>query len=412
MKIMKEHLIAEYPVGTLFGQEELDAIKRVLESGDPLTRGPDVELFEKEFAEYCNAKYAIAVSSCGAALKISSQILKLKPEDEVICQANAFWVTYNHLLEKNVKIICADIDSDSLNIDPYKIKSLITKKTKAIYLVHHGGNPANLELIKEIAREYGIVVVEDCAHAVGAEYKGQKIGWDSDIACFSFSTLKNISTLGEGGMLVTNNEDYARLAKGFRTNFPDGIREKRNAANLGDYPKPNSAAFMHSGDAWDYNWLQLDEMGSTYRMSTPQAAVGRIQLKRLDGLIKKREDIANRYNQIIEQVDGLRTVKILPDCKHAWQLYTYFLNYETGINRNEFVKYMEKKYNIKIIIRYFPIHLGGIMRMNGCGNSIGLENCERVWFNEQLSLPISPQIKDDEIEIISNAIRETMAKFS
>lgn len=409
---MKASLIKEYPVGTIFGQEELDAIKRVLESGDPLTRGPDVELFEKEFAEYCNAKYAIAVSSCGAALTISSKILRLKPKDEIICQANAFWVTYNHLLEKDVKIVCVDIDPDSLNIDPDKIEPLITKKTKAIYLMHHGGNPANLELIKKITRKYGIVVVEDCAHAAGAEYKGQKIGCDSDIACFSFSTLKNISTLGEGGMIVTNNETYAELTKGFRTNFPYGIRTKRNSAHLGKYSKFNSAAFMPSGDAWDYDWVQLEEMGSTYRMSTPQAAVGRVQLKKLDSLIKKRENIAHRYNKIIGGIDGLRTVKILPDCKHAWQLYTYFLNHETGINRNEFVKYMEDKHNIKIIIRYFPIHLGGIMRKKRCGNSAGLKNCERVWFHEQLSLPISPQITDDEIELISHAVRETMTKLS
>lgn len=404
-------LIKEYPVGTLFDQEELDAVKRVLESGVPLTRGPDVDLFEKEFAEYCHAKHAIAVSSCGAALTISSQVLNLKPGDEVICQANAFWVTYNHLLEKNVRIVCVDIDPDSLNIDPYKIKPLITKNTKAIYLVHHGGNPANLELIKKIAWEHGIVVVEDCAHAVGAEYQGRKIGSDSDIACFSFSTLKNISTLGEGGMFVTNNETYVELAKGFRTNFPHGIREKKNTADLNNYSKFQSLVFMPSGDAWDYDWLELEQMGSTYRMSTPQAAVGRVQLRKLDSLIKKREDIANRYNKIVEDVDGLRTVRILPDCKHAWQLYSYFLNQETGINRNEYVKYMKEQFNIQIIIRYFPIHLGGIMRMNKCGNANDLKNCERVWFTEQLSLPISPQVSDEEIEIIGHAIRKTMAKF-
>jgi dTDP-4-amino-4,6-dideoxygalactose transaminase len=147
-------------------------------------------------------------------------------------------------------------------------------------------------------------------------------------------------------------------------------------------------------------------------MSTPQAAVGRIQLKKLDSLIKKRESIAHRYNQIIEEVEGLRAVKILPDCKHAWQLFTYFLNHETGINRNEFVRYMEEKHNIRIIIRYFPIHLGGIMRKKRYGNAVDLKNCERVWFHEQLSLPISPQISDEEIELIGYAIRDTMAKLS
>ena len=168
--------IKEYLVGTIFGEGEIEAVQRVLNSGDPLTRGPDVILFEKEFAEYCGTKHAIAVSSCGAALNLTSKILNLREGDEVICQANSFWVTINHLLERKVKIVCADIDSYSLNIDPEKIENLITEKTKAIYLVHHGGNPADLEPLRQITKKYGIVLVEDAAHAVGAEYKGEKIG--------------------------------------------------------------------------------------------------------------------------------------------------------------------------------------------------------------------------------------------
>ena len=187
--------IEEYPVGTIFGEEEIDAIRRVLDSGDFLSRGRDIDLFEDEFAAYCGAKHAVAVSSCGAALHMATKVLGLSEGDEVICQANAFWVTIVHLLERKVNIKCADIDPYSLNIDPDKIEPLITESTKAIYLVHYGGNPADLDAIYAIARKYDIKVVEDCAHAVGAEYKGNKIGWNSDIACFSFSTHKNISTL-------------------------------------------------------------------------------------------------------------------------------------------------------------------------------------------------------------------------
>ena len=220
-----------------------------MESGDSLTRGPDVELFEKEFASYCNAKHAISVNSCGASLRIASQVLNLNSKDEIIVQDNAFWVTIVNLLERNVKIKCADIDPYSLNIDPDKIEPLITPKTKAIYVMHHGGNPADLAPIREIAERYGIVIVEDAAHAVGTEYKGKKIGSDSDIACFSFSSLKNMITLGEGGMFVTKNKDYAEMAWGLRTNYPYGERVKRKTSNLGDYPKPKSPAFMHAGDA-------------------------------------------------------------------------------------------------------------------------------------------------------------------
>ena len=257
--------IKEYPVGTIFGEEEITAIKRVLNSQDTLTRGSDVELFEQEFAKYCGVKNAVAVSSCGAALQITSKILKLKDGDEVICQANSFWVTINHLLERKVKIICADIDPYSLNIDTKKIESLITNKTKAIYIVHHGGNPADLDSLRKIARNHGITLVEDAAHALGAEYGGEKIGANSELTCFSFSSLKNISTLGEGGMLVTNNDKFAELAKGFRTNFPSGHKVKRNVKSLGKYPKSKNP-YLNMGDAWDFDWVRLDEMGSTYRM--------------------------------------------------------------------------------------------------------------------------------------------------
>jgi len=271
----KNQRIEEYPVGTIFGEEEIEAIRRVLESGEALTRGPDVELFEKEFAEYCGAKHAIAVSSCGAALRIAAQVLHLGPKDEVICQANAFWCTIVALLERNVPIRVADIDPTTLNMDPEKIEPLITSKTKAIYVMHHGGNPADLDPIREIASEHGLVVVEDAAHMAGAEYKGCKIGRDSDIACFSFSTVKNMITLGEGGMFVTNNKEYANIAWGLRTSYPFGERVKRETPDrLGDYPKPKSVMFMHAGDAWDYDWFRVDEVGTNYRLSTPQAAVG------------------------------------------------------------------------------------------------------------------------------------------
>lgn len=397
-------LIEEYPVGTIFDSEEVDAIRRVLESGDILSRGPDVDLFENEFASYCGAKHAVAVSSCGGALHIATKIIGLGPEDEVICQANAFWATFVHLLERDVRIKCADIDPYSLNIDPNDIERLITKKTKAIYLVHYGGNPADLEPIYRVARNYDLKVVEDCSHAVGAEYKGRKIGCDSDIACFSFSTHKNISTLGEGGMVVTNNESYAEMARGLRTNFPFGEKVKRNVQSLGEYHKPQSQAFMHAGDAWDYDWLKVNEFGSTFRMSTPQAAVGRVQLKKLDKHIDLRQIIAKRYNEVIDGISGLRKVAILPGCRHAWYLFSFFIRPEAGVNRDNFVNCLEAEHGIKIVLRYWPIHLGGIMRMHG--HYLGeCPNCERVWFKEQMSLPISPQMTDEEIDRIAEAIQ-------
>ena len=406
-----KRIIKEYPVGSILGNEEIDAIRRVLESGDNLTRGKDVDLFEQEFAEYCGAKHAVAVSSCGAALHIATKVLNLGPEDEVICQVNAFWVTFVHLLERNLKIKVADINPQTLNIEPSTIEPLISSKTKAIYIVHMGGNPADLDPIRVIAKKHGIVVVEDSAHAAGSEYKGRKIGSDSDIACFSFSSYKNMSTLGEGGMFVTNNEKFADMASHLRTNYPYGEKVKRQVTdNLGNYPKPKSPAFMHAGDAWDYDWIRVDGFGSTYRLSTPQAAVGRVQLKKLDGFNEIRAKIATKYNEAINNIDGLRTLWILPNCKNSWHLFNFFIDNNLDIDRNKFVRILEYRYNILTFLRFWPIHLGGIMRMRGhhLGECPVFEN---IWFNKQLSLPITPQMEEWEINTIIEALGETLERM-
>lgn len=398
--------IEECSVGTIFGEEEVEAVRRVLLSGETLTRGKDVELFEKEFAEYIKAKYALTTSSCGGALRIADQVTHLTHKDEVICQANAFWVTIINLLERNVKFKIADIDPNNLNIDPNSVEKLVTPKTRAIYVMHHGGNPADMKPIWEIAEKHDLVVIEDAAHASGSVYNGRKIGAESHIACFSFSTLKNMVTLGEGGMFVTNNEMYADMADKLRTNWPFGERVKNKKEKIGEYFKPKSIAFMHAGDAWDYDWLRVDEFGSTFRMSTPQAAVGRVQLKKLDKHNQMREKIAMKYNKAIENIEGFRKTKILPDCKNSWHLYTFFVDPKSGINRDLFIRHMESEHNIHIVTRFWPIHLGGIMRMRGHGPGEA-PVCERVWFKEQLSLPISPQMPDEEIQIIIDAVQES-----
>ena len=429
-------MLTEPKVGTIFDNKELSAIKKVLKSGDFLTRGKDVDLFEKEFAKYCQAKYAIALSSCGAALKLSSQILELKKEDEVICQSNSFWVTYNHLLERGVKIKCADIEENSLNICPKSVKRLITKKTKAVYIVHHGGNPANLDLLRSILKSKKIPLIEDAAHAVGAKFKGKKIGYKSDIAVYSFSTYKMISTLGEGGMFVTNNKKYADYAKLLRTNFPFGKTEKRKSKMLGVYKKPSDTEsfsdsrlrafgkntkakysdFLRMGDAWDFNWKKLYLMGSTYRMTTVQAAVGRIQLKKLEKLIKLRNNVAEIYNKTIREIPFLEPLKIINGCRNSWWIFNFFIKDNSPISRDELVKELFKKYKIQIILRHFPINLNGVLRMQGCKsggcNKCGsLKNVEKIWFTRQLSLPISPQMKISDVKYIVSALKKIFKKY-
>lgn len=392
-------MITEYPVGSILGGEEIDAVRRVIESGDALTRGKDVGLFEKEFAEYCGSKYAVSVSSCTSALKISAQLLNLKKGDEVIVQDNSFWALVTSLLERDVTIKCCDIEPDTLNIDVDHMESLITSKTKAVYLTHHGGNPANIVTVCDVAEENNIKLVEDAAHAVGSEYGHKKIGSFGDITCFSFSTLKNMTTLGEGGMITVNNPEMKEMIEGLRTCYPFGEKVKRNVQSLGQYNMPKSPAFLHMGDSWEYDWNRVDEYGSGHRMSTIQAAVGRVQLKKLDKMIEMRTNIAERYNDLIISL-GFTPLFVDNRDKHSWHLYSFFTRKD--INRDEFIR-KAKENGLDIVIRFYPIHLGGIMRMK-CHDIGECPVCEDVWFKKQLALPISPQISDKEIEMIEEIL--------
>lgn len=407
---MKKIEIKESPVGTIYDNQEKKIIGRILFSGKPLTRGKEIDIFEKKFSEYCGSKYAVAVSSCGAALRISSQVIELKENDEVICQSNAFWVTINHLIEKKVKIICADIDSDSLNININNLEKLITKKTRAIYIVHFGGNPANLGAIKKIIKNTRIILIEDAAHAIGSSYKKKKIGFNSDIACFSFSTLKNISTLGEGGMFVTNNKEFYEKAKLLRTNFPIGDKtliKKKNSKNK-FLDKKNF--YLRVGDSHKYKWNKLTNVGTTYRMTTIQAAVGIVQLKKINRLIKLRENVAKQYNKIIDSVPQLQKIEVLRNCKNSWHLYNFFLREFDKEKRDKFVEILVKNFKIEVIIRYQPINFNGVMQMEGCqnlgcGKCVSLFNVNQSWEGRQISLPISPMISKKEIKYINYAIK-------
>ena len=231
------------------------------------------------------------------------------------------------------------------------------------------------------------------------------------IACFSFAQQKNISTLGEGGMIVTNNKIFYKNAQGLRSNWPIGLRKKRKVKKLGINVKPESPAFMHAGDAWDYDWIKVDEFGSTYRMSTLQAAVGLIQLKKLKKLNLMRKKISQKYSKFISNSNIFKTIEIKKNNTHAWYLYDFFLKEKNcKISRDQIINILVKKFKIKLKNRYWPIHLGAIMRMRG--SKIGqCPKFEKIWFNNLLSLPISPSMSSKEVNKLLNALKFIDEKY-
>jgi len=398
--------IHEPEVGTIFGEEEMEVIRRLLFSNTTLNRGKDVALFEEEFAGYCQIPYAVAVSSCSAALRLAIQVAGLREGDEIIVQANAFWNAVVPLVERKVKVHFADVDGYSLTIDPKHVKDLVkrSKKIKAVLCFSHGGTPCRMDELREICDNNKLVLIEDAAHSSGSSYKGEKIGSWADITCFSFSTLKNISTLGEGGMLVTNNSIFADDARKLRQCWPVGESIAAPKESFGQYKIPADTFFMKPGDSCTSDWTRLDEVGTNYKMSTIQAAVGRIQLKRLDDNIAKRALVANQYNNFVLGFNGLGIVKLPSNAYSSNHLYNFFVLPAAGFDRNELISGLKQKYNVHIINRFWPVHLHPVFRMRGHG--IGeAPVLERIWFQEQVSLPISPVWSAQKVNQILDGIK-------
>ncbi len=410
MSLIKEYRVREYGIGSYIGQEEVNEIEKVLLTSETLAYGPRRNKFESEFAKYCGVNYAISTTSATSALYLTCQLLRLTAGDEIIGTPQTFRATYISALSRGVQIKFADIDPETLNIDPSKIENLITPKTRAIYVMDYGGNPVEFDKVMKIARTYNIPVVDDAAHAPGAVYDGKKVGSIADITCFSFHSLKNINTLGEGGMITTNNPDYMKEAIRLREMDVIGEKKERESYKIGNYNSLHPSVYDHSGESFTHDFIRIDEWGNNFRMSEVQAAVGSVQLRKLDEFNGIRKKIAERYTEGLSGIKGIRVPKTTSKAKNVWHLYPCFL--DTNVvkcDKNEFIYYLENK-GIQIIPRFFPVHLSDYMRY--LGHQYGeCPVCERVWFEEQINLPINPRISFEDVDFVVEVINSAVKHF-
>ena len=364
--------------------EEIEAVTDVLRS-KWLTMGEITQRFEAAFAEYLGVKHAFAVANGTAALHIAHEVIGVKAGDEVICPSLTFVATANSILYTGGSPVFAEIRGlDDLNISPESIREKITDKTKAITVVHYGGYPCEMDTIMEIARSHHLRIIEDAAHAPGAEYKGKKLGTIGDIGCFSFFSNKNMTT-GEGGMVVTDNDEFAERIRLIRSHGMTSLTLDR-----------------HKGHAYSYDVMEL---GYNYRIDEIRAAIGIEQLKRLDKNNSARKEIVELYHNLLKEIDEISVP--FCDCPDESSFHILPVLLKSRVDRKNFQERLKAK-GIQTSMHYPPIHLFSFYREK-FGYKEGLLPITEEIGRREVTLPLYPQLDQRSVKYIVDEIKNVLA---
>lgn len=360
-------------------EQDIEAVVNVLKS-DYLTTGPKIAEFERKVADYTGAKYAVAIANGTAALHAACYAARIGEGDEVITTPITFAASSNCVLYCGGTPVFADINSETYNISPEDIERKITPKTKAIIAVHFTGQPCEMEQIHAIAHKYNLTVIEDGAHALGAEYQEKRVGTLSDMTTFSFHPVKHITT-GEGGMILTDNPELYQRLKLFRTH---GITREEELLTKNDRP-------------WYYEQLDL---GYNYRITDIQCALGVSQMDRLPEFLEKRKQIAKRYNEAFAANEQIQLPYQKEGCDNAWHLYV--IRIKNGKRKEVFEKL--RAAGIGVNVHYIPVYQHPYYRTHGYAE-VTCPNAEE-YYKECISLPMYPDLKEEEQEYVIKKVLE------
>lgn len=370
------------------GSEEMEAVRQVLESRW-LTTGPVAQQFEREFAAFVGAKYALAVNSCTAALHLALDAAGVEKDDEVLVPTYTFTATAEVVTYLGAKPVLCDSMPGEFSIDPADAKRRITEKTKAVIPVHFAGQPCDLASLQRVADRYGLRLIEDAAHALPATYEGRRIGSISEFTAFSFYATKTITT-GEGGMLTTDREEHAHRAKTMRLHGISGDAWKRYSAE----------------GSWYY---EVVDAGYKNNMPDLLAAVGRAQLKKAEEFHRRRCSIADRY---LRAFSGVSELELPPQTDrpddHSWHLFVLRLVPETlSIGRDEFIAQL-KKAGVGASVHFIPLHLHPFYQRHYGYRRGDMPHAEDA-YSRCLSIPIFPDMTELEIERVIAAVHSITA---
>lgn len=373
-----------------YGHQSIDdddvaAVVAALKS-DWLTQGPRVEEFERCVAEYCGARYGVAMSNGTAALHAACSVAGLSGGDEAITTPITFAATANAVVYCGARPVFADIRGDTLNLDVEEAKRRITPRTKAILPVDFAGHPADLDEIRILARERGLTVIEDACHALGAEYKGSKVGALSDMTVLSFHPVKHITT-GEGGMVLTGSQEWCNRLKAYRHH---GI-----AKNLpGEGP-------------WYY---EIPTLGHNFRLTDIQCALGISQMKKLDRFVERRRQIAASYSRALADCREIVKPVELEEARSAYHIYVVRLRTELlRAGRKEVFEALVAE-NIGVNVHYVPVHLHPFYRKE-FGYTRGDFPQAEDYYDRAITLPVFPGMSDQDASDVVSAVRKVVGYY-
>ncbi len=354
-----------------------------------LTTGPTVGEFEKAFAAFTGAKEAVAVSNGTAALHAAVRALGIKSGDEVIVPAMTFAATANAVLFEGGTPVFADVNADTLLIDPASVQSLITSKAKAVIAVDYAGQPCDYDALRAVTSKKNLPIIDDACHALGGSFNGKPVGTLADLNTFSFHPVKPLTT-GEGGMITTDNVEYAKTMRAFRNHCLTSDHRERELKG-----------------SWFY---EVTDLGYNYRLTDIQCALGLSQLKKLSGWVKRRQEIAKNYDAAFASNELLQPLTVRSGVSHGYHLYVIRLAPEKlTADRDEVFRALRAE-GIGVNVHYIPVHLHPVYRKK-LGTKEGMcPIAERV-FTTIITLPVWPGMSDGDTEDVIAAVEKVLGAF-
>ncbi|GMW03785.1 MAG: aminotransferase [Candidatus Hydrogenedentota bacterium] len=384
----------QYKFGSIYDESDEAAVADVLRKNAP-TSGDACIAFEEQFARYCGSKYARATSNGTASLFVSLLALGIGKGDRVITTPLTWIATAAAADTLGAEVVFADIDPDTCNLNPEELEKALTPNTKAVLPVHLYGQCCAMDEILALSKVHGFQIVEDACHTVGGEYKGRKAGSMGATGCFSFHEQKNMSTLGEGGMIVTDDSGLFERIALYRSHCTRVYGSSTKYCSLDEAKLPMGKKF------W---WQDFDDCGYNFRMTDIQAAVGIVQLGKLDAMNNRRIAIASQLTSGLSAVEGLKLPVVLPHCRHVFHAYPVQIDSERfGMGKEEFVWRMLYEHGIRVGTHYIPLHWTTAFQNRGFRRGqfpVADQVAERI-----VTLPIHPRLTDEAVDYLIQAVR-------